>query len=810
MIMTTKRKIIVGFLAMILLTGGTAFLGYTALQLASDGFTTYRGLARFNVATSDLCTSISTMLYKIGEFTQDRKPSTMDGARAALDSAARKVKESSGYATQAKTIGILQEAAEDIKVLGTLLDALQKNILVVAEQYSTVVQPNMAEMQKALLTMSEQAKSVNNVNGLASISTIWNSLALTRSALSRYSESRESKDAALIKSFLAETDDALKNLGATITTDAGRMVFAACSKTLETLSASFGMMTDSCTQAQQASSDLNMMTEKILKSIFWLSGDVASTMDALGPARVMANETAQRQMLAVGGLGLFFGIAFALFIVYGIVRVLHELGVFAGAIAQGDFAYQVRIKEKGEVGQMVASLKRIPMVLQEVVSLASATASRIQVGCFRERLNTKLFNGSYGELAVAVNTIGDAYTKIFDALPIPFMAADKNYTVNFFNTVGQRLVGGNTAGALCKDCLKAPECGQASCFGKTAMETGKDYAAETTLKSQGKDVYMSITAVPLFGVDGKVAGFFEMLTDLTEIRAQQQVMRHVADDASEISNRVAAASEELSAQVEQVSRGAEMQRSRIESTASAMSEMNSTVLEVARNAGHASEQSDKTKNKANDGSTLVGNVVKAIRAVETTASTMQVNIKELGQQAESIGGVMNVISDIADQTNLLALNAAIEAARAGEAGRGFAVVADEVRKLAEKTMTATHEVGGNITAIQESTKHTVSAVGEAVKAVQEATTLAEQSGQALDEIVEFAATTSSAVASIATAAEEQSATSEEINWAVEEISQVIGENTDGMVQASAAVQELSRMAQELHRVMESLKSNAKK
>ena len=282
-------------------------------------------------------------------------------------------------------------------------------------------------------------------------------------------------------------------------------------------------------------------------------------------------------------------------------------------------------------------------------------------------------------------------------------------------------------------------------------------------------------------------------------------MLQVARQASEISSRVAAASEELSAQVEQVSRGAEMQRARVESTASAMTEMNSTVLEVARSAGQASEQSDVTRGRAQSGSDLVGQVVKSIHTVNMVAENLQHNMQELGTQAESIGGVMNVISDIADQTNLLALNAAIEAARAGEAGRGFAVVADEVRKLAEKTMSATHEVGTNITAIQHSTRTNIDEVAKAVTSVTEATGLAQSSGDALKEIVSLAETSSSVVASIATAAEEQSATSEEINRAIDEINQVVGETTEGMLQSSAAVQELSQMAQELRRVMDGLK-----
>jgi methyl-accepting chemotaxis protein len=180
-------------------------------------------------------------------------------------------------------------------------------------------------------------------------------------------------------------------------------------------------------------------------------------------------------------------------------------------------------------------------------------------------------------------------------------------------------------------------------------------------------------------------------------------------------------------------------------------------------------------------------------------------MQELGARAEDIGKVMNVISDIADQTNLLALNAAIEAARAGEAGRGFAVVADEVRKLAEKTMNATREVGTSITAIQQSAKTSIHEMGEAVAAISGATELANSSGRALSEIVELATSNSEFVSSIATAAEEQSATSEEINSSIEEVNKIAGETAKGMEGASSSVQELSRMAQELNRITEDLK-----
>ncbi|GKT29318.1 Chemotaxis methyl-accepting receptor like protein, partial [Aduncisulcus paluster] len=170
------------------------------------------------------------------------------------------------------------------------------------------------------------------------------------------------------------------------------------------------------------------------------------------------------------------------------------------------------------------------------------------------------------------------------------------------------------------------------------------------------------------------------------ITDQRDTIAATARDADEISDQLASAADELSAQVDESRRGAEVQQQRASETATAMDQMNATVMEVAQ------------------GQELVGQVVTSIQALEQNSEELKSSMEELGQRTDSIGKVMNVITDIADQTNLLALNAAIEAARAGEAGRGFAVVADEVRKLAEKTMDATKEVGEAITSIQDSTR----------------------------------------------------------------------------------------------------------
>jgi methyl-accepting chemotaxis protein len=269
--------------------------------------------------------------------------------------------------------------------------------------------------------------------------------------------------------------------------------------------------------------------------------------------------------------------------------------------------------------------------------------------------------------------------------------------------------------------------------------------------------------------------------------------------------RLSSASEEISGQAQNIGRATDVQKSRITETATAMEEMNTTVLEVAKNAGQAAEGAENARRRATDGNAVVTRSVSAMDALLTLSTTLKGNMDTLGRRAQDISQIMNVINDIADQTNLLALNAAIEAARAGDAGRGFAVVADEVRKLAEKTMNATKEVGDTVHAVQEVSSQNVHGMEEAAKAIAESTGLVRESGQALEEILRMSESTALQVQSIATAAEEQSAASEEINQNVEQINDIATETANGMQQTSEAIRDLAEQAENLRALVADLK-----
>lgn len=290
--------------------------------------------------------------------------------------------------------------------------------------------------------------------------------------------------------------------------------------------------------------------------------------------------------------------------------------------------------------------------------------------------------------------------------------------------------------------------------------------------------------------------------------AKAEGMQQAAYQLESVVQEVSRVSELIAKQADEIRGGTDVQRERIQATATAMEEMNATVLEVARNASSASQQGQDAKDKALNGADVVNQSVDAINSIQQQASELKSNMGELDERAQDIGNIMGVITDIADQTNLLALNAAIEAARAGEAGRGFAVVADEVRKLAEKTMTATKEVGDSIEAMQRAADRNVSAMEKAVGDLGHATDLSNSSGSVLNEIVSVTEHSADQIQSIATAAEQQSAASEEINQSIDEINSIAMDTASSVSSTIEALGELQTQGEQLIGLVQELKSES--
>ncbi|NWF97769.1 MAG: methyl-accepting chemotaxis protein [Nitrospirae bacterium] len=286
-----------------------------------------------------------------------------------------------------------------------------------------------------------------------------------------------------------------------------------------------------------------------------------------------------------------------------------------------------------------------------------------------------------------------------------------------------------------------------------------------------------------------------------EIGKLSLAVKHMVDKLKDLianikstSDNLASASQELSASAEQMSRGLTEQSGRSSQIATAANEMSQTIVDVAKNSSNIASSATETLKIADDGKEIVGKSVDEVKAIAETVSESAKLISSLGERSKQIGEIVNVIKDIADQTNLLALNAAIEAARAGEQGRGFAVVADEVRKLAERTAKATAEIGEMIGAIQVEMDQAVNSMEEGTKRVETGVQFSAQAGEALRKIVKSVGELQSMVQQIATATEEMSTASEQISTDIETIANVSKETTVSSEQVSEASSDLARLA----------------
>lgn len=271
---------------------------------------------------------------------------------------------------------------------------------------------------------------------------------------------------------------------------------------------------------------------------------------------------------------------------------------------------------------------------------------------------------------------------------------------------------------------------------------------------------------------------------------------------------LSAAAEQLSSTITKTSAGALRQQSEIEHVAKAMSEMSTTVEEVARNVGMSANDAQKADDESTKGADVVTQTMSAINALARDIDQASEVITNLQKETDSIGSVLDVIRGIAEQTNLLALNAAIEAARAGEQGRGFAVVADEVRTLASRTQASTEEIQNMITKLQTGANQAVQVMVKGKDQAASSVDHASRAGQSLQNITRAVSVIKDMSNQIASASEEQSAVSLEINRNINNISDVANETAKGSREISTGAAELARLAAELQSLVGQFKCDS--
>ncbi len=279
----------------------------------------------------------------------------------------------------------------------------------------------------------------------------------------------------------------------------------------------------------------------------------------------------------------------------------------------------------------------------------------------------------------------------------------------------------------------------------------------------------------------------------------------ILQEVNDAVQATASASNQISSSTEELAAGAQEQSAQANEVAGAVNQMTVSILQTTKHSGTASGSAKKAGEIAKEGGKVVQATVDGMKRIAEVVTHSADAVRELGKESDQIGEIVQVIDDIADQTNLLALNAAIEAARAGEQGRGFAVVADEVRKLAERTTKATKEIAAMIKQIQKDTNQVVVSMNEGTSEVKAGREMAEKAGQSLHLIIESSTEVVDVAAQVAAASEEQSAASEQISRNIESITSVTSESAAGTQQIARAAEDLNRLTLHLQELISKFK-----
>ncbi|MBI2418525.1 MAG: HAMP domain-containing protein [Ignavibacteriales bacterium] len=471
---------------------------------------------------------------------------------------------------------------------------------------------------------------------------------------------------------------------------------------------------------------------------------------------------------------LVLGASFSLTISKFVTKPITALAAAANKLATGDINVSVEAATNDEIGKLALSFK----AMVENIKTQAGVAQKIADG----NLDVRIVEKSTDDV------LSHSMQKVVTTLQT-LLAETKSLTIAALD------------GNLSKR-------GNANQFegGYKEIVSGINATLDTVIKpmQEGSEVLQLMAKGDLtVHMSGNYKGDFAMIKE--SINNLADSLCNVLGEVTGAVQATASASTQISSSAEELAAGAQEQSAQTSEVASAVTQMTRTIIDTTSNIAKASETAKVSGQIAGEGGAVVSATIIGMNRVADVVTEAAATVKALGSSSDKIGEIVQVIDDIADQTNLLALNAAIEAARAGEQGRGFAVVADEVRKLAERTTKATKEIAMMIKQIQKDTGNAVVAMEKGTEEVNNGKNLAQKAELALQQIINSSSQVVDNISSVAAASEEQSSAIEEISKSIDAITAVTHESASGTQEIARAAEDLSRLTDNLQNIVTQFK-----
>ncbi len=482
-------------------------------------------------------------------------------------------------------------------------------------------------------------------------------------------------------------------------------------------------------------------------------------------------------LIIIGGVVGTLVFVLAVFLIAPtITKPIEEFKLAMESFSKGNFNVNLVVDSKDEFGEM----KQMLIQFRDGQIEKIKAAEKISNGIFEKVTPAS----PEDELAICFNqevdTIGDLISEIDN---LTTAALDGNLTVR---GEAEKFSGG---------------------FKKIVVGLNKTLDTVINPIKEGSEVLAVMATGDLTArVNGDYKGDHQLMKN--SINAVSESLSKALTEVSESISATASAANEISASSEQMAAGANEQSAQTSEITTSVEQMTATILDNTKNASFAATTAKNAGEQAQKGGLVVSQTIEGMNRISNVVEKAAEMVYALGKNSDKIGEIIQVIDDIADQTNLLALNAAIEAARAGEQGRGFAVVADEVRKLAERTTKATKEIAGMIKTIQQDTSDAVSSMKEGTVEVENGKRLANEAENVLKDIIAVAQKVADTVIQVAAASEEQSNSSELISRNIEGINNVTRETSQGISQIARASEDLSKLTINLQEMINRFKISA--
>jgi len=525
--------------------------------------------------------------------------------------------------------------------------------------------------------------------------------------------------------------------------------------------------------ADIATSSGEEMGQKMLASFNNITDELSATSEALDKDSHSVVSLSIWLVVISALLGTAIYLLSAFYMAPAITKPLNKIKHHVQEFAKGDFSGRLNYSFNDEIGELSESLNELGKAQLEKVNIANQIA---------EGKIVKV------EPASDKDNLAHAFNKVVDTIESILSEAEKIIDANKNGNMEYRAEFSNYKGAW-RQLLE----GMNSII-EVISQPLNESASVINMMAHG-DFTQRIT--------GNYKGYYDSLK--SNINTLADSLNNALSEVAINTETVLQTTKEISSSSEQMAAGAQEQTQQASEVAHSVEEMTKTIMENSKNASNAAVTAKGSGEKAVEGGKAVRNTLEGMFRIAEVVEQSAKKVEELGKNSDQIGEIIQVINDIADQTNLLALNAAIEAARAGEQGRGFAVVADEVRKLAERTTKATKEIANMIKQIQSDTHNAVASMKQGTEEVNKGKQLAERAGKVLEEIILGSEKVTDIAVQVAAASEEQSASAEQISKNVEAISNVTRETTIGIEHMAHAAEDLDRMTSNLQELVRKFK-----